>query len=116
MNRKLWLGAALLAALCAAAAAWHFTQLRPAPATPPASASAVATPAPVAATLPAAAPVDETAPPATRPVATYDRYKQEIERGRSARKQAQALQSDERCIGNQRFRKVGAEWQLTGEC
>lgn len=111
MIRKLWLGVVLLSAgLGAVATAFHLRQPR-APATPPAAAAA--RPAPTAAP---ARPVAPAPARSTRPVVTYDNYRAEIERIRTAREEAQALQANERCIGGERFRKVGSEWERVGSC
>lgn len=111
MVSKFWLGVALAAALCAGVAVYLFTSQPAAPVAVPASVdTAPATP------VTAAAPAPVAKVEATRPAAGYDRYKAEMKRIRAARKQAQALEANERCIGGQRFRKVGDAWERAGNC
>jgi hypothetical protein len=119
MVRKFWLVIALVTGLGAVAATFHFVSPAPSSLTPaPSSANAVST-APVVSTEPAATiKPSETAETGStnRPVVAYDRYRAEMHRIRAARQEAQALQANERCIGSERFRKVGTAWERAGDC
>jgi hypothetical protein len=61
---------------------------------------------------PATVAIDE---PAREP-AGYDHYRAEMKRIRAERGKAQALEANERCIGGERYRKVGSAWERAGNC
>jgi hypothetical protein len=51
-----------------------------------------------------------------REPAGYDHYRAEMKRIRAEREKAQALEANERCIGRERYRKVGSAWERAGNC
>lgn len=118
MVRKFWLIVVLVAGLGVAAATLHFMS-RTSSAQAPAASLDTAPTAPVAATAPvttAALPASAEPGDAARPIVAYDRYRAEMQRIRAAREDAQSLRANERCIGSQRFRKVGTAWERAGDC
>lgn len=116
MIRRFWPVIVVLVLACVAAAA---LSLRTQPTTTPAAAIDAAT-APASATpattaTPAVSATSTTAEPVRQPVG-YDHYRAEMKRIRAERNKAQALEANERCIGGQRYRKVGTEWEDAGNC
>lgn len=112
MISRFWAVIAVLLLACVAAAAFWVR-------TPPASSPAAAAPVvPVTpATTPApVAPVEKTPHAPVREPAGYDHYRAEMKRIRAEREKAQALQANERCIGGERYRKVGSAWERAGNC
>lgn len=103
--------AVLLLACVAAAALWVRTPSAssPAAAAPVVPITPATTPAPVARAQKA-----PTAP--VREPAGYDHYRAEMKRIRAEREKAQALDANERCIGRERYRKVGSAWERAGNC
>jgi hypothetical protein len=75
-----------------------------------------ATPAPRVKPTTPAKPATETINEPTREPAGYDQYRAEMKRIRAEREKAQALEANERCIGGERYRKVGSAWELSGNC
>jgi hypothetical protein len=114
MIRRFWPVVVVLALACAAAAAWLLrTPPTPSPAMATDPAAVQATPVTIATpATPAAKPIAE---PARQPVG-YDHYRAEMKRIRAERNKAQALEANERCIGGQRYRKVGSAWERAGNC
>ena len=105
--------AVLLLACVAAAALWVRTPSAPAPspgaAAPAAPIAPATTPAPVA-------PAEKISTAPVREPAGYDHYRAEMKRIRAEREKAQALEANERCIGRERYRKVGSAWERAGNC
>ena len=87
----------------------------PATQSPVADAIPEAGPVTPATTATPAAPATKTAEP-VRQSAGYDHYRAEMKRIRAEREKAGALEANERCIGGQRFRKVGSAWERAGNC
>jgi hypothetical protein len=103
--------AVLLLACVAAAALWVRTPPAPSPA-----AAAPAVPITTATIAAPVAPAEETSTAPVRQPAGYDHYRAEMKRIRAEREKAQALEANERCIGRERYRKVGSAWERVGNC
>lgn len=113
MIRKFWPVIVVLVLACAAVAALLLLRQ---PQSPAAAADAAAAPAtPVATATPVAPAARAAAEPAREPVG-YDHYRAEMKRIRAERDKARALEANERCIGGQRYRKVGTAWERAGNC
>jgi hypothetical protein len=110
MIRRYWPFIVIAVVACLAAGAMLLrSPVAPAPVT---EARAIASRPPVAAAAPAAPSPEK---PARQP-AGYDHYRAEMKRIRAETDKAKALQANERCIGGQRFRKVGSAWERAGNC
>jgi len=103
--------AVLLLACVAAAALW----VRTPPVPSPVSAAPAAPITPAAANTPVAPDAKMSTAPVREP-AGYDHYRAEMKRIRAEREKAQALEANERCIGGERYRKVGSAWERSGNC
>jgi hypothetical protein len=115
MIRRFWPVLVVLVLACVAMAALSLRK----PARQPIAAAEQAVEAPpaprVKPTTPAK-PATETINEPTREPAGYDQYRAEMKRIRAEREKAQALEANERCIGGERYRKVGSAWERSGNC
>jgi len=109
MIRKGWPIVVVLVVACAAALLLVHSRSRQAPA-----AGAAPAPAAAATTAPPGPPAAKSAP--ARQPSGYDHYRAEMKRNRAELDKAGALEANERCIGRQRFRKVGTAWERAGNC
>jgi hypothetical protein len=112
MIRRFWPVLVVLVLACVAMAALLLRKPEPPPVAK-VDQAVEATPAPqVKPTTPATKAVDGP----TREPAGYDHYRAEMKRIRAEREKAQALEANERCIGGERYRKVGSAWERSGNC
>ena len=114
MIRRFWPVLVVLVLACVAAAL-----LLRKPVQPPVAAleqAVEATPTPQVAPTTPPKPATKTVDEPTREPAGYDHYRAEMKRIRAEREKAQALEANERCIGGERYRKVGSAWERSGNC
>ncbi|HEY1140295.1 MAG TPA: hypothetical protein VGE88_08830 [Lysobacter sp.] len=113
MIRRFWPVLVALVLACVAAALLLRT---PVPPVATLEQAVEATPAPrEKATTPAKPATEAINEPGREPVG-YDHYRAEMKRIRAEREKAQALEANERCIGGERYRKVGSAWERSGNC
>jgi hypothetical protein len=115
MIRRFWPVLVVLVLACAAAAALRLRTPAPLPVAAVGQ-EVEAAPAPPMKPATPAKPATEAIDASAREPAGYDHYRAEMKRIRAEREKAQALEANERCIGGERYRKVGSAWERAGNC